>query len=361
MKFPIVRWAAKPRMRPITAEEARMPTATPADGRDHEQRRGDADEDDRAEDRLAEDPVARGRPRRELAPREPAVDQLREDEREDDHDRRDDQPDPELVGHRRLAWGAVSLEGSEWKSTTAPGSNLRATPGKLAAFLGLVGVVSALNYLGNYAGQLEQGEHRHGAVPLLDRGRRGRRLRDHPHDRRAGSRRAGLPAVGGDPQPAARPPGAAELAPRARPRGRDAPRRRARDLDHRLVPARRPRAGRRAEALHARPRGGVRGELGRDRRRRAVRRGDDLPRARLQPLLRAVRALGRDLRDRDRVRDEPRARRGAPGARALRLRARVAALAGRQRLPGDARPLRVQQLRAGERASGTSRLAARDG
>jgi len=39
------------------------------------------------------------------------------------------------------------------ESTTATGLNLRATPGKLAAFLGLVGVVSALNYLGNYAGK----------------------------------------------------------------------------------------------------------------------------------------------------------------------------------------------------------------
>jgi membrane protease YdiL (CAAX protease family) len=39
------------------------------------------------------------------------------------------------------------------ESTTAPLPNLRATPGKLAAFLGLVGVVSALNYLGNYAGK----------------------------------------------------------------------------------------------------------------------------------------------------------------------------------------------------------------
>jgi membrane protease YdiL (CAAX protease family) len=39
------------------------------------------------------------------------------------------------------------------ESTTATGVNLRATPGKLAAFLALVGVVSALNYLGNYAGQ----------------------------------------------------------------------------------------------------------------------------------------------------------------------------------------------------------------
>ena len=39
------------------------------------------------------------------------------------------------------------------ESTTAPLENLRATPGKLAAFLGLVGVVSALNYLGNYAGK----------------------------------------------------------------------------------------------------------------------------------------------------------------------------------------------------------------
>ena len=29
MKFPIVRWAAKPRMRPMTADDARMPTATP--------------------------------------------------------------------------------------------------------------------------------------------------------------------------------------------------------------------------------------------------------------------------------------------------------------------------------------------
>ncbi len=35
--------------------------------------------------------------------------------------------------------------------TTAPASNLRGTPGKLAAFLVLVGVVSALNYAGNYA------------------------------------------------------------------------------------------------------------------------------------------------------------------------------------------------------------------
>jgi membrane protease YdiL (CAAX protease family) len=39
------------------------------------------------------------------------------------------------------------------ESTTATGVNLRATPGKLAAFLALVGVVSALNYLGNYSGQ----------------------------------------------------------------------------------------------------------------------------------------------------------------------------------------------------------------
>jgi len=38
------------------------------------------------------------------------------------------------------------------ESTTAPGRNLRATSGKLAAFLGLVGAVSAINYLGNYAG-----------------------------------------------------------------------------------------------------------------------------------------------------------------------------------------------------------------
>ena len=42
------------------------------------------------------------------------------------------------------------------ESTTAPLPNLRATPGKLAAFLSLVGVVSALNYLGNYAGKSSQ-------------------------------------------------------------------------------------------------------------------------------------------------------------------------------------------------------------
>ena len=29
MKFPIVRWAEMPRMRPITADEARMPAARP--------------------------------------------------------------------------------------------------------------------------------------------------------------------------------------------------------------------------------------------------------------------------------------------------------------------------------------------
>src|SRR5262249_2359403 len=46
---------------------------------------------------------------------------------------------------------AVSLDEVS-ESTTATGVNLRATPGKLAAFLALVGVVSALNYLGNYAG-----------------------------------------------------------------------------------------------------------------------------------------------------------------------------------------------------------------
>ncbi len=38
------------------------------------------------------------------------------------------------------------------EATTMPGPDLRATPGKLAAFLGLVGFVSALNYIGNYAG-----------------------------------------------------------------------------------------------------------------------------------------------------------------------------------------------------------------
>jgi membrane protease YdiL (CAAX protease family) len=37
------------------------------------------------------------------------------------------------------------------ESTTAPGSNLRATSGKLAGFLVLVLVVSALNYASNYA------------------------------------------------------------------------------------------------------------------------------------------------------------------------------------------------------------------
>ena len=42
------------------------------------------------------------------------------------------------------------------ESTTAPLPNLRATPGKLAAFLGLVGFVSALNYLANYAGKSSQ-------------------------------------------------------------------------------------------------------------------------------------------------------------------------------------------------------------
>ena len=29
MKLPIVRWAAKPMIRPMTADEARIPTATP--------------------------------------------------------------------------------------------------------------------------------------------------------------------------------------------------------------------------------------------------------------------------------------------------------------------------------------------
>ena len=42
------------------------------------------------------------------------------------------------------------------ESTTAPGSHLRATSGKLAAFLVLVGVVSALNYAGNYAGSSDK-------------------------------------------------------------------------------------------------------------------------------------------------------------------------------------------------------------
>jgi hypothetical protein len=39
------------------------------------------------------------------------------------------------------------------ESTTAPATNLRGTPGKLVGFLTLVGVVSALNYAGNYAGR----------------------------------------------------------------------------------------------------------------------------------------------------------------------------------------------------------------
>jgi membrane protease YdiL (CAAX protease family) len=38
-------------------------------------------------------------------------------------------------------------------STGQPEPSSSATPGKLAAFLGLVGVVSALNYAGNYAGR----------------------------------------------------------------------------------------------------------------------------------------------------------------------------------------------------------------
>jgi membrane protease YdiL (CAAX protease family) len=48
------------------------------------------------------------------------------------------------------------------ESTTAPGANLRATPGatsgKLAGFLVLVGTVSALNYLANYAGGTSKSE-----------------------------------------------------------------------------------------------------------------------------------------------------------------------------------------------------------
>ena len=63
MKLPIVRWAAKPSTRPITADEARMPAGEGANLRDHEQRREDADEDDRPEDRAAEDPVAGRSPR----------------------------------------------------------------------------------------------------------------------------------------------------------------------------------------------------------------------------------------------------------------------------------------------------------
>ena len=92
MKFPIVRCAAKPRMRPITADEARIADRDAADSRDHEQRRGDADEDDRAEDRLAKDAIARRGPRLQLPTGETAVDQLREHERADDHHHRDRQP-----------------------------------------------------------------------------------------------------------------------------------------------------------------------------------------------------------------------------------------------------------------------------
>jgi uncharacterized protein len=40
--------------------------------------------------------------------------------------------------------------------TTAPAANLRGTPGKLVAFLVLVGVVSALNYAGNFASRSSQ-------------------------------------------------------------------------------------------------------------------------------------------------------------------------------------------------------------
>ena len=115
MKFPIVRWAAKPRTRPITAEEARMPDGDarePAGSRAAP--RATPTKTIVPEDRLAEDPVARDRPRRELVPREPPVDELRDDERE-----RRSRPTA-TPSRTQNSWvtgasrgGAVSLEGSE--------------------------------------------------------------------------------------------------------------------------------------------------------------------------------------------------------------------------------------------------------
>ena len=136
--------------------------------------------------------------------------------------------------------------------------------------------------------RLLQEGHRGRALPLLDRGRRSRHLRRHPRHRARDRPRA------------TRPPGVApaadRLAPGARPRARDAARRRGRHLTRRPAPSRRPGAGRRSAALAGRAHGGIRRQLDRRRLRRALCRGDDLPRARLLDARRALGRRGCDLR-----------------------------------------------------------------
>src|SRR5439155_13581572 len=85
------------------------------------------------------------------------------------------------------------------------------------------------------------------------------------------------------------------------------------------------------------------------RLRRAVHRGAALPGARLLVARTAPRQLADDPHDRDRLRPLSRPRRGPARAGAVRLRARVAALANRERPSRHARPRDVQRGRSAER------------
>ena len=103
------------------------------------------------------------------------------------------------------------------------------------------------------------------------------------------------------------------------------------------------------DGLAAGPRRRVRRELRRDRRGIAVRRGADVPRARLLAA-RAVRALAGDRRGRRRCSALAHGLvRVAARARALRLRARLAPRRDRQRRPRDPPARPVQRRRARRR------------
>ena len=101
MKLPIVRCAAKPS---TSAEHGARGEDAARDRphlRDHEQRRHDADEDDRREDRAAQDAVARRRRGVEMPAADACVDDLGERSRERDHPRRQGDARPE-VAHQSI-------------------------------------------------------------------------------------------------------------------------------------------------------------------------------------------------------------------------------------------------------------------
>ena len=353
MKFPIVRWAAKPSTRPSTAEEARIACRDRADLRDHEQRREDADEDDREEDRLAQDPVAGDRPGRQRLLGELAVDDLCDDDGGDDRgdgDHRAVTPDDGSTGpHARALLASKGVNGSSRPPPTILGGPPEARPGSCRGGSRWSAASPRSTTPRTTPARLEKG-HGRGALPLLDRGRRDRDLR--AHSLASSCDRAGAPRPARLAAPARgwlRALGLA-LATFSWP---------ASSLVSSTRPPRRPRAGRRPAALAAPATPAPTSRTGSSLRasRRSSRRRPTAGSATRCSTLRwglSAAILGSAIA----FAPQPRPAAGPARARHLRLRARLAALTGRQRLPGDARALRVQQLRAGDGVllSGLSRL-----